>query len=1051
MIRFEGKKTPVQHAAILVSLAAVFALDTMTPLGVAEWILYLVPMALSLFLWRPQTPLLIAFACTVLILLGFAFSPPPYQGLPPWVPEINRAMAVVTIWIFAAMARQFIQTKVRLEEQHWIREGQTELGVRIQGEQPLSELADGILGFLCEYLEAPVAALYGPAADGRLHRLAAYACSQNVSARETMEPNEGLIGQAYRNRRLLEIDDLPSGYLPITSALGKATPRHLVIVPTHVDGSVTGVVELGFLHPVGKSDRDLLESTAEQIAVALRSAEYRIRQLELLQQTQRQAAELEAQQETLQVINEELESQSHALKESQARLEADQAELEQLNLQLGEQAQILEQQRDDLSRSQVELLDKAEALERASRYKSEFLANMSHELRTPLNSALILAKLLSENQAGNLTDEQVTCAATIYASGRDLLDLVNDLLDLSRIEAGRLDIHPEEVRIAAVVGALEKTFQPLAAKKGLFLRTVVEADFPQSLRTDPLRLQQILRNLLSNAVKFTARGGITLTMSRSGTEHLAFAVQDTGVGIPADQHGVIFEAFRQADGSTQRRFEGTGLGLTISRELALRMGGSLALESVVGEGSTFTLIVPHSIEEAVTPSSTRSPLSSQVLPRQGPAGMQETPLARPARTSPERPRACVPDDREGLERGERTILVIEDDARFAAILRDQARELRFRSLVATTASEARDLAQRFLPSGILMDLHLPDQSGLMLLDQLKRNPATRHIPVHVISVADHSQQALQMGAVGYVLKPVTREQITQAIARLEAEFEHAVRRVLVVEDAQARRESIEALLRHEGLEIISVGQGQRALNLLREGTFDCMVLDLVLPDMSGYDLLEKMAGGEFSVPPVIVYTGRTLTADEEMRLHRFASSVIIKGARSPERLLDEVSLFLHQVEAHLPPEQQRMLRLVRERESALDGRAILVVEDDARNIFALSSVLEPKGAKVRIARNGREALEVLDAASRDGTMAIDLVLMDVMMPVMDGLTAMREIRRRPEWRKLPIIALTAKAMSDDRHRCIEAGANDYVSKPLDVDKLVSLVKVWLPKPRLCAS
>jgi CheY-like chemotaxis protein len=406
----------------------------------------------------------------------------------------------------------------------------------------------------------------------------------------------------------------------------------------------------------------------------------------------------------------------------------------------------------------------------------------------------------------------------------------------------------------------------------------------------------------------------------------------------------------------------------------------------------------------------------------------------------------VADDRDSVTTGERSILVIEDDARFAEILRDLARELRFRCLVATTAGEGLQLAEQFVPSAILLDVHLPDLSGLGLLEQLKRNPATRHIPVHVASVADYTQQAFELGAVGYALKPVKRDQIVSAIARLEKKLEQKVRRILVVEDVAAQRESIEALLRREGVEIISVGRGQEALDLLRSNTFDCMVLDLILPDMSGYALLEKMAAGEaFSFPPVIVYTGRSLTRDEEAQLRKFASSIIIKGARSPERLLDEVSLFLHQVEANLPPEQQRILQAVRQRDAAFEGRTILVVEDDARNIFALSSILEPKGAKLLVARNGREAIDVLDGLAKPLAETVDLVLMDIMMPVMDGLAATREIRKRPEWKNLPIIALTAKAMPDDRSRCLEAGSNDYIAKPLDVDKLVSLVKVWLPK------
>ncbi len=681
--------------AIWLSTALVFVADAMSPLGVVTWIFYLVPLILSLYEWQPRTPLLVASLATLFI--GATFLNRPLPGFPAWAAELNRAFGVLTIWCSAVVVRQFIVAKVNLREQDWLRSGQRELGARVQGEQSVAQLGDNILRFLCEYLEVPVGALY-VAEHGSFRRRAAYALgSSQTAAPEILTPGDTLLGQAIKDRRLLRFDDVPADYLPMSSALGKTTPRHLVVVPSEVDGTVKSAVELGFLHPVGRSDMDLLQTVAEPIAIAVRSAEYRNRQAELLAETQRQAAELQAQQEELRVTNEELEEQSRALKESQTRLEAQQSELEQTNSQLEEQARTLEEQRDGLSRAQAELVEKAEALERTNQYKSEFLANMSHELRTPLNSALILAKLLASNPEGNLTTEQVKFASTIHSSGNDLLALINDILDLSRLEAGHVDIHPEEVAVSSVLGSLKKTFQPIADQKSLALDLAADPDVPATLQTDPLRLQQILRNLLSNALKFTEEGQVTLRIARTPGERLAFVVQDTGVGIPSEQHEIIFEAFRQADGSTNRKYGGSGLGLTISRELARRMGGTLTLASEVGKGSIFTLVLPVAIEAAHEEAAPSKPAPG---PKPSPAVPAEKPsipaLARPA--TPKTTKASsIPDDRDTVIPGERTLLVVEDDERFASILRDLARELKFRCLVATQGAEGLEARQALRP------------------------------------------------------------------------------------------------------------------------------------------------------------------------------------------------------------------------------------------------------------------------------------------------------------------------------------------------------------------
>ncbi len=752
----------------------------------------------------------------------------------------------------------------------------------------------------------------------------------------------------------------------MTSQLGRATPTEILIAPATVDRVVYGVLELGFFRRLSAADLELLERASESLGVAVRSSRDRTRLEELLGETQRQAEELQTQQEELRVNNEELEEQGRVLRESQVRLETQQAELEQINSHLEEQTQRLEDQKSDLAEAQAILTGKAAELERANQYKSEFLANMSHELRTPLNSSLILAKVLADNREGNLTAEQIKFAQTISSAGNDLLALINDILDLSKIEAGKLDVTAEAVNVRRAVDSAVTPFKQQAQEKKLSFTVQVESGTPERIETDAQRVGQILRNLLSNAFKFTERGEISLRVFAQGSL-VSFAVRDTGIGIPAHQQDVIFEAFRQADGSTHRKYGGTGLGLSISRDLARLLGGELTVQSATGEGSVFTLTLPlvYTPGAAPSPSALAAPDSSWQ-----PATAQDAKaaaVARPAAIAA----TPVRDDRDHLTPGARVILIIEDDVRFADIMRDLAHELGFQCIVTHTAGDGLAAAISHRPNAIVLDINLPDHSGLGVLDQLKRNSETRHIPVHVCSVADYMQQALERGAVGYALKPVKREQLVDAFHQLEAKFSQTLRHVLVVEDDARQRESIRQLLDDRSVEITTVENGTAALEQLASRTFDCMVMDLNLPDLSGYELLEKMAEQDaVSFPPVIVYTGRSLTRNEEQQLRRFSKSIIIKDARSPERLLDEVTLFLHQVESQLPIERQRMLKVARDRESMLDGRRILVVEDDVRNIFALTSVLEPKGAAIEIARNGREAIEALTSVA-DGVGAED--------------------------------------------------------------------------------
>ncbi|WP_223513214.1 response regulator [Pseudomonas sp. GL-R-26] len=928
-----------------------------------------------------------------------------------------------------------------LEQQAWLRNGQTELAEQVLGQLSLNMLGRNILQFCAQYLGTAVAAIYVREDHGGLRRIATYGFSREQEDREQqIYSDEGIVGQVAQQARLIRLDEVPGDYFKVSSGLGDGLPRSVLVVPTSDDERINGVIELGFLRPLTDRDVELLELIAGNIGTSIEAARYRQRLQEVLAETQQLNEELQVQQEELKTANEELEEQSRILKESQAHLETQQVELEQTNEQLAEQAEVLAEQRDamdlkntELNQAQIQLEDRAVELQRSSKYKSEFLANMSHELRTPLNSSLILAKLLAENPEENLTAEQVKFAESIYSAGNDLLHLINDILDISKVEAGKLEIHPENTSVARLVDGLRGLFQPLATDKQLDFQVDVQGGAPLMLFTDRQRLEQVLKNLLSNAVKFTESGSVGLSVATAPNDGIVFSIRDSGIGIDVDQHESIFEAFRQADGTTNRRYGGTGLGLSISRDLAALLGGSISVTSTPGQGSVFTLVLPQQYVE---------PGEVPVEPmRAAPAA---APSVLPPTLSPLVAEVDIPrfdDDRNKGPFTTRCILVVEDEANFAHILYDLAHELGYQCLVAHGADEGYELAKAFIPDAILLDMRLPDHSGLTVLQRLKEHAETRHIPVHVISVEDRVEAAMHMGAIGYAVKPTTREELKDVFARLEAKLTQKVKRVLLVEDDDLQRDSIARLIGDDDIEITAVGLAQEALDLLRTSVFDCMIIDLKLPDMLGNDLLKRMSTEDIcSFPPVIVYTGRNLTRDEEAELRKYSRSIIIKGARSPERLLDEVTLFLHKVESRLSHERQKMLKVARSRDKVFEGRKVLLVDDDVRNIFALTSALEHKGAVVVIGRNGREAIERLNEVQD-----IDLVLMDVMMPEMDGFEATVEIRKDPRWRKLPIIAVTAKAMKDDQERCLQAGANDYLAKPIDLDRLFSLIRVWLPK------
>jgi CheY-like chemotaxis protein/CHASE3 domain sensor protein len=912
-----------------------------------------------------------------------------------------------------------------VETQNWVRTQHMKVAIAIQGDLAPDELGRRALSELCAHVGA-VAGAFFMAEPGGFRRRANLGLSS--SAVDWFADGEGLVGRAAVAQTVLHVTELPPDLTKIESGTGARAPTELVLLPACLEGTTLAVLEFAFFAPVDAKALELLNRVSETIAVALRSVTQKERLADLLEEAQRQGEELQTQQEELRVANEELQQQGDVLRGAHAQLEEGKEELETSNASLS-------LQRDALEKAQRALSEKMNELEKASRYKSEFLANMSHELRTPLNSSLILAKLLADNKDGNLNAEQIKFASTIYSAGNDLLALINDILDLSKIEAGKVELRSEPISLARLVDPVARTFEPVSKQKNVAFSLAL-GNAQACIETDAQRVQQILKNLLSNAFKFTERGTVSLSIEES-EQGYAFSVRDTGIGIAKAHHGSIFEAFQQADGTTNRRFGGTGLGLSISRDLAHMLGGELSLQSELGVGSCFTLSLPKIFEpgadaERYTPSPTPGGSPAQAH------GATPTPSPPPV-AAPETP--AFADDRDQIDPQRRLLLIVEDDVSFAEILAKLANELSFQFLVAHSAEEGVRLATSFLPAAIILDMNLPDRIGLSVLDRLKQNGLTRHIPVHVMSVEDYSQMALSMGAAGYLLKPVKREELVTVFSQMKERFSR-MRRLLVVEDDAVQRDAVLQLLSSQDVEIVGVSTVAEAQRQLAAGAFDCVVTDLSLPDASGFDLLERMAEDEaYAFPPVIVYTGRSLTADEEHKLRRFSNSIIVKGVRSPERLLDEVTLFLHQVEAKLPADRQRMLRVARDREAAFDGRKILVAEDDVRNIFALSSILEPKGAQLFIARNGREAIEHLER-----TPDIDLVLMDIMMPEMDGLEAIRRIRKHEgSIGKVPIIALTAKAMSDDRDLCIKAGANDYVAKPLDVEILLSLVRVWLHK------
>jgi CheY-like chemotaxis protein/signal transduction histidine kinase len=811
------------------------------------------------------------------------------------------------------------------------------------------------------------------------------------------------------------------------------------VLPILFEQQVKAVIEIASLDRFTETHLSFLDQLMESIGVVLNTIEANSRTESLLTQSQSLAQEL-------QQTNLELAEKARLLSEQNIEVERKNREVEQAKLALEE---------------------KATQLALSSKYKSEFLANMSHELRTPLNSLLILAQQLSDNPEGNLSERQVEFAKTIYGSGSDLLTLINDILDLSKIESGTVTLEVSECRFTTLRGYVERTFRHMAEAKSISFSVDLAESLPPGTMTDTTRLQQILKNLLSNAFKFTAHGHVSLSigLTQSGwnSDHpnlaqadgvLAFSVTDTGVGIASDKLQLIFEAFQQADGSTARKYGGTGLGLSISRELARLLGGEIRVESVVGVGSTFTLYLPYNRQGFVNydpprqlPPPSRAQAAAAIVSNAAYSeadslevmDVVEPDRSQPAPGMPQVLYEPAHDDRSLVSPGDASVLIVEDDARFAKIVLAYAREKNFKGIVTDKGDSVLTLARDYLPAAILLDIDLPDVDGFTVLDRLKRDPSTRHIPVHVISSLKERERALRQGAISYLNKPVSRERLQEEFTRIQHFLTRGKRSLLVVEDDKMQRESIVNLIGATDVNIVAVETGQAAIDALKASQFDCMVLDLTLPDISGFDLLDKI-GDDVGMRnlPVVVYTAKELSRKEVTRLKRVAKTIVIKDVRSPERLLDETALFLHRAHANLPEPQRRMLDEIHAAEGGLAGRKVLIVDDDLRNIFALSSVLERQQMKVSFAENGRDGIEVLEREP-----SIEIVLMDIMMPEMDGYDTMRAIRSIPKFKSLPIVTLTAKAMKGDRDKCIAAGASDYITKPVDVAQLLSLMRVWL--------
>jgi len=948
----------------------------------------------------------------------------------------------------------FKQMAVETAGQTWVKSNVSQIAGELQAVSDEREFAEHLTGTLVPLLGAGVGVFYlYDEDDERLKLLGSYGFQQRRHMSTEYAVGEGLVGQCAIERKPISLQNVPDDYVRVHSGTGEAPPREITVLPLLLRDKLLGVLELASFEHLNDAQQRLLNELLPIASLSLENLGRALRTQDLLLRTRVQADELRmseeilrTQQQDLQTTNEELSHKTRELQEQSQRLLASEEELrvqtEELqasNEELRQKTDTLNQQKRVLETLQLETQDKAEELARASQYKSEFLANMSHELRTPLNSLLILSRSLADNREGNLDTEQVKSARIIHDSGSNLLRLINDILDLSKVEAGKMDIVLDDVAVADLERALKRTFSHVAQDKQLGFRIEIDPALPAIIRTDTAKLEQVANNLIGNAFKFTQQGAVTVRIGRpspaitlpstlQGKDVVAIAVTDTGIGIPTDKAQKIFQAFEQVDASTSRQYGGTGLGLTISKRMAELLGGDIVLHSDVGHGSTFIILLPlqgPAVETSASPIETTAPTATRL----------------PATTAllPE----SIPDDRASITADDTVILIVEDDPVFARILADMIHRKGYQVLAAADGESGLQLATHYRPTGILLDVMLPGMDGWTVIARLKEDPATRHVPVHFISAVDEAGRGRDLGAVGFLTKPVSREAINTAFDRLLHFAEGRMRHLLIVDDDADSRAALRTLLRHNDITIDETATAEEALQRVGDAHYDCIVLDLGLPGMSGIEFLEQLSTTG-QIPPVVIYSGRELSREEGLKLRQYTDSIVIKGARSPERLMDEVSLFLHSVsDSHRasglrPAASPATPTPATPTPGELRSRKVLLVDDDMRNLFALSKVLRGWGMQVTMAQDGQKALTAL--VDHDD---IELVLMDVMMPVMDGYDTIRGIRAQPRFAKLPIIALTAKAMRGDREKCLEAGANDYLSKPIDIDKLSSMMHVWL--------
>ncbi|MBE9599181.1 response regulator [Pedobacter sp. MC2016-24] len=935
---------------------------------------------------------------------------------------------------------QLEQVSAENEQKNWLLSGATAINESMRGEQEIEELAVNIITQICNYVKAPIGAFFLVNPARQTFKFAGgYAYQNTKSTHKEYFLGEGLIGQAAAEKQSKILENIPADYIKINSGLGDTPPTCIFVLPIVFEDEAIAVIELGLSHAPDKSALLFLETITESIGVGVNSAVARVKLRALFEQTQQQAEELESQQEELRTTNEELVYKSEQLQASEEELRVQQEELRQTNAELEEKAQQLEERNIAVNQAKEAMSLKAEELEISSKYKSEFLANMSHELRTPLNSILILARILKENRPENLTDDQIKYAGVIHNAGTDLLTLINDILDLSKIESGKLDLTIEQIGPEAVKQDMDSLFGELAKSKKIKFNAVLSNNLPDKISTDQARLEQIIKNMLSNAFKFTPEHGeITIDISKasqntqffseqlrnSRDEIIAFSVKDSGIGIPLDKQKLIFEAFQQADGSTSRKYGGTGLGLSISKELAFILGGEIQVKSKPNEGSCFTLYIPKNHTGA---QEEKQPLQQAETIKTIPLIPHEPILApiNPNRTESQK------------------LLIVEDDIVFADVLNDYAIEKGFRPILAHSGDIGLEMAFSELPDAIVLDIMLPVIDGWTILKKLKADPRTKHIPVHMMSAGNEKAgKAQKEGAIGFLKKPIEKDQLDEAFHLLSSAYsKYSLNRVLVIEDQELHSKLLTQQLTDKGVEVNQAFTGKEALDLLEESTYDCIILDLKLPDISGFDLLDQIKSKpNLQHVPVIINTAMELDQDKMAHIMKYTEAMVLKSNKSNDRLIDEVSLFMNKLKQgqNQSPALAGKAKNASTMEKVLKDKTILITDDDMRNIFALSSALQAYDLKIVIANNGREAIEKLEENDQ-----IDLVLMDIMMPEMDGYEAMRVIRTKKEFSKLPIIALTAKAMKNDREKCIEAGANDYISKPVDMDKLLSMLRVWL--------